>query len=213
MRGNETRRAYVNWLETPTTRSDLDYEYGLLLDMRETMMRALAELESADSSLPDDGKNTRQAAEGIEAARKRVQLIAAAKSKLEEVDDRLRVLNGQQASLQDQSEVPVRSKYSTDAQTLQIAPFPAPCSARISAELAAILVPHILFRTRNQPTPDQMGVVEKKASRAEFLSEHLILGPDVLDHLLLLAVYRASENQKNTIANVVARNALSSQLR
>ena len=54
-------------------------------------MRELVELESGYSDEADDGKDSDQAAAGAEAARKRVLLIAAVKSKLEEIDERLRM--------------------------------------------------------------------------------------------------------------------------
>ncbi len=113
VRGNKTRRAFVNWLETPTisppvrerpssetgTQSDLDYQRELMLEIRKTLMRELVELESADSRMTDDGKDGGRAADGVEAARERVKLIAAVKSRLEEVDKGLRVLTSQQANL------------------------------------------------------------------------------------------------------------------
>ena len=120
VRGNETRRAVRRLAgDRQRRRSDLDYEHGLLLDVRETLMRELVELESANSDVADDGKDTGQAVGDAEAAQKRVQLIASVKSKLEEVDDRLRILAKQQAILQDQANVSPDSIPDSDRTVIQ----------------------------------------------------------------------------------------------
>jgi hypothetical protein len=63
----------------------------------------------------------------------------------------------------------------------------------IVATCSSILRPRILPLTANQRP---LVIVEQNALLAELLSEHTILGPKVLDHVLLLAIDPAGQDQQ-----------------
>ncbi len=151
VRGKETRRAFVDWLETPTTsppvpekppfeadaQRRLDYELDLTLEVRKTLVQELEELESANPDTADDGEHEDQTAEAVAKARKRAQVIDAVKSKLEEVEDRLRVLTTQRAISQKPNAVPPDNMTDSEQSQIQKATELRNTIAKLVADVAA----------------------------------------------------------------------------